>query len=350
MEYLRHAASTAALGHTRDGGARARRDPGLRGPARVGRGSRRAGAVPEPGGARGARLRRAGRAARPARPRHDPLPAPRRLPLPRGGVPDDAGAGHGRDRARVRRLVHPPRRLDVPGLLHLDADRPAGRPGRGRRLPGHDGAARGRAGAARARGDPGERRPARVGARSGRRLPLPQPRRGRRAWLRRRRRAAGPAGARDGPLQAPGRLAVSGRGVHARAGPDARGDAARARRLPRPQGRVDHARDLLDVAVRARRRPRIGHRVQRRRGAPACGAGGARARRRRGAGRGAPGRAAARDRGGGRRACSARARSARRRAAGVRQRGHDAPPRRAAHGDRPGARAGAAREQHRAGG
>ena len=69
-----------------------------------------------------------------------------------------------------------------------------------------------------------------------------------------RRRAAGPAGACDGPLQASGRRAVSGRGVHARAGPDARGDAARARRLPRPQGRVDHARDVLDVAVRARRR------------------------------------------------------------------------------------------------
>ena len=52
----------------------------------------------------------------------------------------------------------------LPGLLHLGADRPAGRARRGRHLHRHDRAARGRAGAARARRDPRPGRASRSGS------------------------------------------------------------------------------------------------------------------------------------------------------------------------------------------
>ena len=55
----------------------------------------------------------------------------------------------------------------------------------------------------------------------------------------------------------------------ARQGARRRRDAPRVRRLPRPQGRLDHAGDGLDAPVRHERRPRNGDRLQRRRGAAA---------------------------------------------------------------------------------
>ena len=140
-------------------------DPRLRRPAGLGRRSRRLRGLRQPGRPRGARLRRAVRAARPLRSRRHPLQAPRRIAVSGRGLPDDEGPRNGRVGPDGRGLVRPPRRLDVPGVLHLDADRHARRAGCGRRLQGHRGAARGRAGAARARGDPRHGRPAGVGHR-----------------------------------------------------------------------------------------------------------------------------------------------------------------------------------------
>ena len=90
---------------------------------------------------------------------------------------------------------------------------------------------------------------------------------------------------------------------------------------------------------------RLGHRVQRRRGAAPRRAGGARARRRRGARGRAARRAAAHHRGRGRGARAARARPARRRAAAVRQRPAAAAAGRAQGvvGSGPGARAARSR-------
>ena len=229
---------------------------------------------------------------------------------PRDGRVDPDGRG----------LVRPPRRLDVPGLLHLDADRHARRAGRGRRLQGHRGAVGGRAGAARARGDPREGRPAGVGHRPGGPLPLRQSGGARRARLRRGLRPRGPPRPRPRPLQVPRRHAVPRGRLPAGPGPEGGGDAAGHRRLARAQGRLDRARHLLVGALRAARRPRLGDGLHRRRGAAPRRAGGARARRRRGARGRAARRAPAHHRGGGRGARAARARPARRRAAAVRQR------------------------------
>ena len=126
-------------------------------------------------------------------------------------------------------------------------------------------------------------------------------------------------------------------------------DAAGHRRLARAQGRLDRARHLLVGALRAARRPRLGDRLHRRRGAAPRRAGGARARRGRGAGSRAAGRAPAHHRGGRCRAGATRARSPRRRAAAVRQRGAPAPARRAQGGIGPGRGARAARAGDRAG-
>ena len=166
-------------------------DPRVRRATGVGGRPRRPGRLRQPGGPRGARLRRAVRAQGALRPRRHPLQAPRRLALPGRGLPDDEGPRDRRDDPHGGGLVRPPRRHDVPGLLHGDAARAARRPGRGRRLQGHRGAARGRAGAARARGDPREGRPAGVGHRRRRLLPLRQPGRAGRARLR---RGLGPRG------------------------------------------------------------------------------------------------------------------------------------------------------------
>ena len=308
-------------------------DPRVRRPAGLGRRSRRLRGLRQPGRPRGARLRRSVRAARPLRSRRHPLQAPRRVAVPGRGLPDDEGPRDGRVGPDGRGLVRPPRRLDVPGVLHLDADRHARRPGCGRRLQGHRGAARGRAGAARARGDPRDGRPAGVGHRLPRPLPLRQSGRARRARVLRALGAGGQARARHRPLQVPRRVAVPRGGLPARPGPQGGGDAAGHRGLARAQGRLDRARHLLVGAVRAARRSRVGDRVQRRRGAAPRRGGGARARRRAGAGGGAAGRAAAHHRGRRRGARPARARPARRRPAAVRQR--DAP---AAAGRAPGGR------------
>ena len=180
-------------------------DPRLRRPAGLGCRSRRLRGLRQPGRPRGARLRRPLRAARPLRARRDPLQAPRRIPVSGRGLPNDQGSRDGGVGADGRGLVRPPRRLDVPGLLHLDAARHARRAGCGRRLQGHRGAARGRAGAARARGDPGDGRPAGVGDRCVGPLSLRQSGGAGRARVLRAFRSGRQAGPRHGPLQVPGR-------------------------------------------------------------------------------------------------------------------------------------------------
>ena len=187
------------------------------------------------------------------RPRRHPLQAPRRLALPGRGLPDDEGPRDRRDDPHGRGLVRPPRRLDVPGLLHGDAARAARRAGRGRRLQGHRGAARGRAGAARARGDPRQGRPAGVGHRRRRVLPLRQSGRAGRARLRGGLRPGGPARSRHGPLQVPRRHAVPRGRLPARPGPQGGEGPAGHRGLARAQGRLDRAGHLLVGAVRAAR-------------------------------------------------------------------------------------------------
>ena len=150
------------------------------------------------------------------------------------------------------------------------ADRDRERDGSGDRVHGHRGAPPRRAGAARARGDPREGRPAGLGRRPRGPVPLRQPGGAARARLRGPLRAQGQARAQDGALQVPRRDAVPGGGLPDHARPADRGAALRSRGLARAQGRLDPADRVLDGAVRPARRPRLGDRVHRRRGAPAA--------------------------------------------------------------------------------
>ena len=72
-------------------------------------------------------------------------------PVSGRGVPDAAAAGDGRDGPQRSGLVLPARRLDVPRLLRLGADRDAGGPWRRRGLHRHRGPPARRADAARPR-------------------------------------------------------------------------------------------------------------------------------------------------------------------------------------------------------
>ena len=103
----------------------------------------------------------------------------------------------------------------------------------------------GRAGAARARGDPRDRSAAGLGHRRGGPLPLRQSRGARRARLRGALRPRGQARARHRPLQVPRRHALPRGGLPARPRAPGGGDAAGPRGLARAQGRLDRARHLL---------------------------------------------------------------------------------------------------------
>ena len=169
----------------------------------------------------------------PDRARHGPLPAPRRLAVPGRGVPGARSRAGPARRCTRRGLVHPPRRhaCSPSPTPRSPIDLPDG-PRRGRHLHRHDRAARGRAGAARARRDPRDasRQPVWVVDHEGR-FHYANPAARRRARLRRTpSELVGRPAPRDGPLQVPRRHAVPDRGLPADAGAAGGRDAAASAR------------------------------------------------------------------------------------------------------------------------